>query len=216
MMFFDRQKSAMKLMEKTIAGLKPDDWAIDCGANVGKYSVRIANRNANLLAYEPDPNVFQILKQRLSAYPKATPIEAAVGLNEDTVKLYFSPYYSEDPVLESIKNTLRVDALTADYKGGATPIDTSNSFDVKLVNILTIIENLLEKHGKIALLKMDIEGAEVEILEELDRLNIFKRIGLTITELHPRWFPHEQTMLDDLRARFSKKYSTRHVNLDWI
>lgn len=68
-------------------------------------------------------------------------------------------------------------------------MDSANTSEVEMINLISFIEEVLERYGRLDLLKIDIEGAEVKILEELDRKDLLDSIGLTIAELHDARFP---------------------------
>ena len=70
--------------------------------------------------------------------------------------------------------------------------------------------------GEIAFLKMDIEGAELDLLEHMRNSGQFDVIRLTVAETHEHKFKESRTRFKDLRADVSAQYPITKVNLDWI
>ncbi len=132
----------------------------DCGANVGT-SCLFFNRefkDAIIHAFEPDPNVFKALSQNLE--------RNAV----DNVQLYNAAVWKEEGTLE----------FGADGADSGAISQTSNETSIKVKAVR--LKNLIEKEEVIDLLKMDIEGAEVEVI--LDCKDVLSRINHIFIEYH--------------------------------
>jgi FkbM family methyltransferase len=132
---------------------------VDCGANIGITSLFLAARypRATILSIEPHPENFALLKTNVAEVPRILPICACViGVSQSTV------------------------ALTTDQAAWGNRIAT-DGLGV-LVPAITI-EELCSQHGieKIDLLKLDIEGAEEQVLENGTFL---ARTDYIIVELH--------------------------------
>ena len=70
--------------------------------------------------------------------------------------------------------------------------------------------------GKVRLLKLDIEGAEVRVLNHLMDTGAIELIELTVVETHENQIPSLIPQTDELRSRIKKsKYASR-IRLDWI
>ncbi len=74
---------------------------------------------------------------------------------------------------------------------------------------------LIATRGDIGVLKLDVEGAELGILETLLARRAFDRIGLTLVETHERLFPALQPRYAALRAAIAAAWPPARVNLDW-
>jgi FkbM family methyltransferase len=125
--------------------LLPDDVRIvvDCGANIGITSLFLAARypRAKILSVEPHPENFALLKANVAAVPRIVPIRACVtGTSQSTVRFTTS-------------KAAWGNSISTDSRG-------------VLVPAITIAE-VCEQNGidKIDLLKLDIEGAEAQVLE---------------------------------------------------
>jgi len=206
---------ANQRFREVLKALGPTSVAIDCGANVGDVAEPIARTGARLFCYEPDKEIAQDLRDRLLSYPNATVVEAAVGIAPGTARLYKSPLYDQNPRLYSERNTLRGEALTRDGDGVWTKVDPHSAYTVEVVNLIEILEQLIARHGKIDLLKIDIEGAEVDILEAMERRKLFDPIDFTVVETHVRRFPEEQDRTENLIGRIESSFPLSKVNLHW-
>jgi FkbM family methyltransferase len=118
------------------------DVVIDIGANVGEFSRHCARLGARVFAFEPDPAVFACLRHNVEGLPVEA-IERALWSEVAELK-FFSAFDTADSSLiepeANVRGTIAVKAL---------PLDE--------VEALTAVK-------EIALLKMDGEGAEPEIL----------------------------------------------------
>jgi len=68
----------------------------------------------------------------------------------------------------------------------------------------------------VAFVKMDIEGAELEILEALDAQGLLAQIRCIVVETHERKFKDLRPRYKALRETLAEKYPGKRVNLDWI
>jgi len=112
---------------------------IDAGANVGYASIYFACHfpQAEIIAIEPEPSNFEMLKKNALPYKKIRPINAALWSRTESVKI-------ADPSAE--KWAFKCEA------GG---------------NILGVtMPELLNEHETVDLFKCDIEGAEKEVFAD--------------------------------------------------
>lgn len=156
--------------------LRPGDIAIDCGANVGKVTALMRARGATVHAVEPDPVAFAALTERFAADPGVILHNAAVGTEAGTARLYFARGRVGDPVAATVSSSL--------YEG-KSGIDASASVDVEVLDLGAMVERL----GAVAMVKIDIEGHEVEVVPNLLARGLHRRIGLTLVETHERKSP---------------------------
>jgi hypothetical protein len=85
-----------------------------------------------------------------------------------------------------------------------------------MIDFPAFVQGLVAQHGRVAFVKMDIEGAELDLLESMDRQNLFPAIGLTVAETHEKKFRHLAPRFAALRVSVAAKYPITKVNLDWI
>jgi len=204
-----RHAHAQGMMQGILSMLKPGDIALDCGANVGAVSIPLAKTGAQIYAYEPDPYAFGKLSEACGSLPNIELHNAAVGTSTGSIQLMRADNFETNPKGASVKSTVVSGGRRIDEK-------QENTIEVKLLDLVDIIRQLTKKHGEIAFLKMDIEGAELELLEQMDKENLFDNVRLTVAETHEKKFRSLAPRFEALRASISKRYPITRVNLDWI
>ncbi|KLU02673.1 hypothetical protein RISK_005739 [Rhodopirellula islandica] len=143
---------------------------LDAGANIGLASVWFANQfpKANIVAIEPDPSNFRVLEQNAAAYPQIHCLQ--VGL------------WHRNAMLERISE----DAQPWAYRYQETaPVAETDSSAIESVGLDEVVNQYFD--GKIDLLKMDIEGAEKEVLAVGGQWA--DRVQTAMIECHDRWVP---------------------------
>lgn len=112
---------------------------IDCGANIGCASIHFAQLfpKARVLAIEPEPDNFALLRANLSPFPLATPIRAAIS---DRV------------------GTLFLQSGDGQPWGWATVEDDASETVVETVTIPDLVRS--EPRARLLVVKIDVEGAE--------------------------------------------------------
>lgn len=139
--------------------LKKGDLVLDVGANIGYYvlmEAKIIGEKGRIIAVEPLPENIRLLNKN-------------VGLNRigDMVEIHNFAISNEDGDKEffiskaSNLGTLHPDVFTEKKK-----VDFIGSFKVKTVDIYKFLLEI----GRVDLMRMDIEGHEVEVFEGLVRL----------------------------------------------
>lgn len=183
--------------------LQPGDLALDLGANMGVVTAQLAATGADVIAYEPDPFAFAALTQKFSDMGNVTLVNAAVGIGSGTVRLMRADNFAENPEEASVKSTIL---------DGGRRIDAANSIEVPLLDFPSILRD----KGKVAFVKMDIEGAELDILELMHRDGLFAHFRCLVAETHERKFKELRSRYKALRADVAANYHPSRVNLDWI
>ena len=165
--------------EKQGISLNAGDSWIDLGANIGAFTVLAASKGCKVIAYEPDPVSWRMTKENLKVNGlEAEVINAAITtITNDNVSFY---------VNSARKNYWR-NSLVKQWRGGKT-------IKVKTLNFKDCLYT-----G--AHIKMDIEGSEFPILENLD----FSKVGNLVFE----WsfdvdasIPRFRQVIERLRAEY--------------
>lgn len=188
--------------------LRPGDVAIDCGANVGEISARLLATGARVIAFDPDPWAYDQLGRRFADNSHYTLHNAAVGCREGEVTLMRAANFDGNEGNASQKSTV--------IAGARNIGDAGERVVVRQMDFVQFARDTIRNHGAIAFLKIDIEGAEIDLLEALDREGLFASIRCTVAETHEHKFPDLRPRYEALRARFAARYAPHHVNLDWI
>ncbi|HUO07715.1 MAG TPA: FkbM family methyltransferase [Phycisphaerae bacterium] len=154
--------------------VKPPRLIIDAGANIGLVSALFANQfpEAKILSVEPMAENFALLCENVGRYPNIKPLHAAVWNKSGTINLV--THDQNNQFLGHWGIQVR-----------ESPVTDPNS----AVRAMTISE-ILEFSGLpvIDILKIDIEGAEVELFDRNAHLWLSKT-NMLIIELHDRFKP---------------------------
>jgi FkbM family methyltransferase len=196
-------KSTADKYDYIFDNLKTGDIAIDCGANIGDITWKMARNGARVYAFEPNPFVFERLFKRFNKNPNITCINKAV-LDENTrVKLYFHKNSYKDEVYWSTGSSV------LSFKKN---IDRERYCEVDAVNLVDFIENLKSKVG---VLKIDVEGAECAIINALLDFGTYENIGTVLVETHDDKIPELREETEKVRRRISSMKLDNFL-LDWI
>lgn len=162
---------------KAVHALREGDVAIDCGANVGLIARAMAGSGATVHAFEPNPHAHAELLRRSRRYKTLLPRNAAVAVQNGTLRLYLHRDAAADPLKYSQGSSLMVE------KGNVNP---NTWVDVQAVDLAAFIKDLGKR---IAVLKMDIEGAEVDVIPHLIETGAIDNVDLCFVETHERKVP---------------------------
>lgn len=134
--------------------IKKGDVVIDIGANIGYYTLifaKLVGDTGKVFAFEPDPTNFELLRKNIevNGYKNVTLKQKALSDKEGKVVLALikqntaSHHISSEQ--QAPKNSIQVDTITAD--------DYFKNFE-----------------HKIDFIKMDVEGAEIKVLNGMTNL----------------------------------------------
>lgn len=129
--------------------LQPGDTFIDVGAHLGYYSIiasRVVGETGKVIAFEPDPVSLDYLRKNLQTNRCTNVVVEQLALSDQagTLKLYV-PDYSKSA--GSLIRTAEMDLGSKEYEVLAVPLD-----------------DYLKSGTSVALIKIDVEGAEGVIL----------------------------------------------------
>jgi len=132
--------------------IKRGDVVVDLGAHVGEVSIKCARRGAEVYAFEAHPGIFEVLREKTRDYPNIHVFNEAVSDEDGMATLYFRP-----------------SDLPGHYEGstladGKVDLDYQQSVQVPTVRLGAVLDRI----GKpVTLVKMDIEGLEYRVLQDL-------------------------------------------------
>jgi FkbM family methyltransferase len=128
---------------------KPGETVVDVGAHIGLYTLRVAREvgpKGKVIAIEPDPRNFVLLKQNIATNNLHNVIAVNVALSDDACRRLF--YACTDPSLSSLK-------LQSQTKIREAKIVTT-------MTLSALLKNLDIK--RVDWIKVDVEGEELEVL----------------------------------------------------
>lgn len=198
-----RHARAEGLLQGVAAMLRPGDVAVDCGANRGDVTAVLAASGAEVHAFEPDPYNIDKLRERFADAANVHLHPAAVGTSAGTIRLMRAANWEANPDLASVKSTV---------VAGGHNIAEGEGIDVPMIDFPAFLRGL----GRVAFVKLDIEGAELELLERMLADRLFDQVQLTVAETHERKFKDLRPRFAALRDAVGAAYPPARVNLDWI
>ncbi len=177
---------------------------IDCGANVGEISARYLDLGYTVIAFEPNPSAFEVLLNKFEDNKKITLINKAVWHKNTTLKLYLHENSDEDEVYWSQGSSL------LSFKGNVLE---SKFVEVEVIDLFEFIKN--SEYDFIDTIKIDIEGAEVEVLERLIEEKLYTKFGEIFVETHDHKIPELKESTDKIRNRVTN-LRIKNIDLDWV
>lgn len=146
------------------------NFIIDAGGYIGTSAIKFAKSfpNAQIICIEPSSENYEVLLKNISDFPNIVPIQAAVSA-------------------QSGASVVLRDRKTGNW--GFTiveePEDSFDSNEIQKVKTITI-DDILKQFNKteIGILKLDIEGAELEVFQ--NSAHWIGKINVLTVELHDR------------------------------
>jgi FkbM family methyltransferase len=124
--------------------IKPGYTVVDLGANIGIVSEYAAERAGRVISVEPSVRHYDLLIKRMRSFTNATQINAAVWTHDGAVR------FDEDP------NNFTMDRVNYKTPSGIGP-------SIPCYTLPSLLRLFSVAH--VDFLKMDIEGAELDILQ---------------------------------------------------
>lgn len=180
--------------------VRKGDVVVDLGANVGEVSEYFLARGAQVDAYEPNPHAYSVLQARLGTNSRVTLNEMAVSDHDGTASLWLYREHSEDEVKFSQSSSLKSEKENV-------------SDDYVTVNVANI-SDILEKHAHIKLLKIDIEGGEYDIMDQV--IANENKIDYILLETHEKKNKAFQERNDALLKSIKERGLENKIYLDWF
>ena len=193
-----REEQLKFIIDKEVG---PGNVILDVGANIGYYSIMLANivgSNGKIYALEPEPTNYQTLKKNITLNKLENIIEPYQMGASDTNSprfLYRSKYSNMHSFILPENDIL-------DIKNPKSQIE------IKMTNLSDFISN----KEAIDMLRMDIEGYEVEVLLGLQ--NAIKNntwTGKILFECHFKKYNEAHSIKNKLEFLFNNGYKTRYV-----
>jgi FkbM family methyltransferase len=192
-----RKQKYKKVFDSLVAG----EIAIDLGSNVGSVTKRMFKGGVTVYAFEPDPFAFKQLQSNFVGNKNVICINKAVSDHAGTAKIYFHQRAKEDPIKWSVASSLFAE------KGN---VDKNNFVECEVIDFADFVSKLDKPIG---LLKMDIEGEEVKVLNQLIDKGLTKKIRNIVVETHER-LPFLKQPTEDLRKKIVL-HNIKNIDLNW-
>lgn len=177
---------------------------IDVGANKGLVSLIMSKYAKKVIAFEPNKEALEVLLRRANRNKNIDVHAAAAGTEDRHIKLFMH------------KDT---GTSSKDYTEGSSlhetkPNVSSEKFDlVKEIDFSNFI-NQIDEH--IEIIKIDIEGYEIELINHLvDNCN-FSKIGKIYVETHENKWPELELKTRNMIKKVQASGLEAKFDFDWI
>jgi len=145
---------------------------VDGGANRGGYTMLASKRagpSGRIYAFEPEPENFKRLSRRLSRLHNVVPVQQALGRSSGEARLNLDRFHARH-------------SLTRDGGDG-------RSVAVSVISL----DDFVREHSLpgLDLVKLDIEGAELEAIAGMADVLTAARRPVVLCELHPPLTPEQ-------------------------
>ena len=183
--------------------LNKNSIVIDCGANVGRITSYLSLTGAKIYAFEPDPVAFKILNQRCKKKINVDSINKGVWHKDAVVQLYRHKEMREEETSFTIGSSI---------VNAKKNVDSGSFTEIEVIDLLNYIRQL---NRKVDLVKVDIEGAEIEILKKIIAEDAHTLFKIMFVETHETKIPGQRADLINIKQQLKKKGIT-NIKLNWI
>ncbi|MBA4324247.1 MAG: hypothetical protein C0426_04110 [Rhodobacter sp.] len=182
-----RMKVSVADFDRQLAAVTESDICLDLGANMGVVTEKLAATGATVHAYEPDPHCFAALQARFAGKKNVHLHNVAVAREAGWATLRRTLNFDEAPDLFSQGSSITVQD-PATYQADGIRVQT-----------LAFIDVVNGFDHPVAIVKMDIEGAEFDILEHILEMSDRFPIRSMFVETHERSVPGKTVLLRRVR-----------------
>lgn len=139
--------------------VNPGDLCFDVGANLGQTIDCLSDLGCQVISFEPNPYCVDLLNQRYKSKPQVEIIPIALSAEEGEAKLHF-------------QGTASTASLREDW-----PYEADEERIIKV----STLESMINKYGRPNMIKIDVEGFELEVVRGLKTV-----VPLIVFEIHKR------------------------------
>ena len=160
-------------------------YFIDCGAHCGESILAAKEKfgiNTNIISFEPIPGLAKQLQEIHRNNPTVQIQNSAVWVNDEVKKIHLSEEYTDGSSLLTSLNNLRPD----------------HYLEIPCFDLSSWISECFDKDDYL-ILKLDIEGAEYEVLNKMIEDNTISLIN----ELWGEW--HDMKINDEYTKSLANK-----------
>lgn len=216
----------------------PGDVVLDVGANVGLFSLYLAERCkvARVIAFEPTPPIYACARENLAAYPNVEVRELGLGAAESAREILYFPRAPGNSTLHEADKREECERMSRGFRmsdvWGASKLHAAllsllfplrrkilrSYFDgrfregIRYQCRVTTLDCALDEAqvGEVALLKVDVEGAEVDVFRGLSDENLarIRQVAVEVSPKHKAW-------IATLHARFARS-GFAHVRIESV
>lgn len=176
-----KKDNEKELLETFLHEIRPGDIVLDIGANIGLYTLPSALKmqgNGSVFAFEPVPIWFKRLRENIDLN----------GLSSDDLVILYNIGLSNknemcDMIIKEVQGS-GMGSISPNYREHLDP-DKVISIHVRLVQG----DQFVREQGipPPNLVKIDVEGAELAVLQGLEKSLRHEECRFVLCEVHPRF-----------------------------
>jgi FkbM family methyltransferase len=179
------------------------DLVLDCGSHKGQYMPAFLKKGAKIIAFEPNPHAAAFLQERLGAKANFELRQVAVSTADASRRLHLRHNAAEDPV-----HWARSSSLLSEKDN----VSADDFIEVEAIDLSRFILGLA---CRVKFLKIDIEGEEVAVINQLIDSGAIDRVDYIAAELHDGSNDFLVRSTSELRKRIFLLGLDRKVNFHW-
>ena len=183
--------------------LSPSSLVIDVGANVGRISEVLAHRGARVISFEPNSKAFEELKKLAQRYPNVKSRNEAAGIKNQQIQLFLH---------KDVKNTDRDLTSASSLISQKYNVSADNFESVKEIDFAQFLNSLDEQ---VELIKVDVEGYEIQLLNHLLDKNAIGKVNKLYVETHDHKMDNLVIPTEKLKARIKKEGYEDKFFFEW-
>jgi FkbM family methyltransferase len=158
-MYYGQPWKARRRREFYREFIQPGSLCFDIGAHVGNRIGSWLSLGARVIAFEPQPDLMQVLRFLYGAKPQVELQECAIGARRGRLQLQIS---SATPTVSSLSTEWIAD-VQRDPRFAVVRWDRTVEVEVET------LDGLIARHGEPDFCKIDVEGFETEVLAGLSQ-----------------------------------------------
>lgn len=169
--FIGRRIHEINITKLLLENLEPETCFVDIGAHLGYYTILASNKltNGEVVSFEMDKTNYNILMKNI-ALNKCTNVKAH---NSAVTNYVGISKYVTNIILTSVMSRL-------DKR-----IENNKKKSKKVVKAITLNEFFKENYSKPDVIKIDVEGSEMNVLNGMDKILDQKKKLTMFIEIHP-------------------------------
>lgn len=176
---------------------------IDCGANIGDITKKFAGTGATVHAFEPDTLAFEFLTKRFAKAPN--------------VVLHKQGVWDKDAEIILYKHKDQHQAEMA-YTVGSSIIESKvnvNKEKHETIRVIDLCDFIRRLNAKVNVIKLDVEGAEIAILQKILKDETYKLFDVMYVETHETKIKGQKHELENIKQTIRQK-NVKNIKLNWL
>jgi FkbM family methyltransferase len=183
--------------------LKENSLVIDMGANIGDITSIFSRMGCVVHSFEPTKETYGVLEKRFSKNDNVFTYNKACWNKNEKLKFYHHEWCEYNKIHWSNGNSLLVKKRNV------------KEDDYEEVEAIDVTEFICSLSTQIDLIKIDIEGAEIEVINHIIDSGAINKVDKIICEVHDKKYDFLKTKTMFLKKKIRDKGLQNKINLEW-